>query len=199
MKIGIDLDNVVVATTDAVIEYLNERVPELNIKIEDIKTYWMEKNLPPGYELLVKEAFESRHMWKKVKLVKDAKKYIKKLYKDGHEIYFVTSSLPSNLDKKIKHLARNLNFLPKEYVWKHTINIHKKQLLNLDVLIDDCYDNLVGDKNYYSICFSYPWNENVDISFYKYSKPDWRVWDWAAAYNIISKLEEDIKWEGSKN
>lgn len=53
MRIGIDLDNVVVNTTAAVIEYLNERVPSLNLKMEDIKEYWMEKNLPEGYSLLV--------------------------------------------------------------------------------------------------------------------------------------------------
>ena len=91
-------------------------------------------------------------------LVLCANKFLQKLYQEGHDIYFVTSSLPSNLDKKIKHLARNLNFLPKEYVWKHTINIHKKQLLKLDILVDDCYDNLSGDKEYTPILFRYPWN-----------------------------------------
>lgn len=53
MKIGIDLDNVVVNTTESVIEYLNERVPNLSLTLEDCKQYWLEKNLPCGYELLV--------------------------------------------------------------------------------------------------------------------------------------------------
>lgn len=100
MRIGIDLDNVVVNTTESVIEYLNERVPNLNLTLEDCKQYWLEKNLPHGYELLVQEAFESKHMWKKVKVIKEAKKYINKLRSEGHEIYFVTSSLPENLRKK---------------------------------------------------------------------------------------------------
>ena len=104
MRIGIDLDNVVVTTTEALIEYLNERIPNLNLKLENIKQYKLEKNLPPEYSLIVQEAFESKHLWKKVRMMPNAADYIKKLYDDGHDIYFVTSSLPENLRKKIKHL-----------------------------------------------------------------------------------------------
>lgn len=39
MKIGIDLDNIVVNTTESVIEYLNERIPNLNLNIKDCKQY----------------------------------------------------------------------------------------------------------------------------------------------------------------
>ena len=183
MRIGIDLDNVVVNTTEAVIEYLNERVPNLHLKMDDIKEYWMEKNLPPGYSLLVQEAFESKHMWKKVKMIKGAKKFIRQLREDGHEIYFVTSSLPENLRKKIKHLTRELAFYDEDYVWKHTINIHKKQLINLDVLIDDCLDNLTGDKTYKSICFDYPWNRQVG-----FSEDMERCKDWAEIYETIRRI-----------
>lgn len=183
MRIGIDLDNVVVNTTAAVIEYLNERVPSLNLKMEDIKEYWMEKNLPEGYSLLVQEAFESKHMWKKVKMIKGAKKFIRQLREDGHEIYFVTSSLPENLRKKIKHLTRELAFYDEDYVWKHTINIHKKQLLNLDVLVDDCLDNLTGDRIYKSICFDYPWNRQAG-----FSEDMDRCKDWTEIYETIRRI-----------
>ena len=157
MVVGIDLDNIVVNTTETVLNYLAERgAPKLTL--EDIKDYWLEKSFPPEYSLLVKEAFESKYMWKQVRLIDGAYLYIKKLYEDGHEIWFVTSSLPENLDKKIKHLTRNLDFFPEGYIWRHTINIHKKQMLKLDFLIDDCYDNLIGPRDYWSICYKYPWN-----------------------------------------
>lgn len=187
LKIGIDLDNVVVNTTESLIEYLNERAPRLNLRMEDIKEYWLEKNLPPEYALLVKEAFESKHLWKKVKLIKGARKYIKKLYQEGHEIYFVTSSLPENLRKKIKHLARNLNFFPEGYVESHTINIRQKQLLKLDILLDDCIDNLVGDISYTPLCMGYPWNENDERVGH--------VYGWSEAYNCIHYIIEDRERE----
>lgn len=184
MKIGIDLDNVVVNTTESVIEFLNERIPNLDMKLEDCSKYWLEQNLPKGYELVVQEAFESKYMWKKVKVIKGAKKYINKLREDGHDIYFVTSSLPENLRKKIKHLERELDFFEPGYIWKHTINIHKKQLLDLDILIDDCLDNLNGGRRYVSICMNYPWNVN---------SPDHSIIHcdtWKAIYNKVNAIEK---------
>lgn len=191
MVVGIDLDNIVVNTTETVLNYLAERgAPKRTL--EDIKDYWLEKSFPPEYALLVKEAFESKYMWKQIQLIDGAYEYIKKIYEDGHEIWFVTSSLPENLDKKIKHLTRNLDFFPEGYIWRHTINIHKKQLLKLDVLIDDCYDNLVGPKDYWSICYRYPWNDkdyrkdnwiNIDFERVIYTN------NWEEIYRLINLLK----------
>ena len=76
MVVGIDLDNIVVNTTETVLNYLAERgAPKLTL--EDIKDYWLEKSFPPEYSLLVKEAFESKHMWKQVRLIDGAYTYIK--------------------------------------------------------------------------------------------------------------------------
>ena len=185
MILGIDVDNVIVSTTEALIEYLNERIPNFNLKLEDIKEYKLEKNLPPEYSLIVQEAFESKHLWKKVGMMPNAAFYIKKLYDDGHDIYFVTSSLPENLRKKIKHLQRNLDFLPPRYIFEHTINIHKKQLLNLDILFDDCLDNLIGETSYYPVCMGYPWNRDSEI---------FHVNNWAEFYNFVCNyIEEKVK------
>lgn len=191
MVVGIDLDNIVVNTTETVLNYLAERgAPKRTL--EDIKDYWLEKSFPPEYALLVKEAFESKYMWKQIQLINGAYEYIKKLYEDGHEIWFVTSSLPENLDKKIKHLTRNLDFFPEGYIWRHTVNIHKKQLLKLDVLVDDCYDNLVSPKDYWSICYRYPWNDK------NYKKDNWINMDfegviyannWEEIYRLIDFLK----------
>ena len=186
MIVGIDLDNIVVNTTETVLNYLAERgAPKRTL--EDIKDYWLEKSFPPEYALLVKEAFESKYMWKQIQLIDGAYEYIKKIYEDGHEIWFVTSSLPENLDKKIKHLTRNLDFLPDGYVWRHTINIHKKQLLKLDVLVDDCYDNLTSPKHYYGICYKYPWNYKENPEEDVIYADDWeRVYHWI---QMLAKYE----------
>ena len=52
MKIGIDIDNVLVNTTECVLEYLNERTG-LNLKLKDIKTYSIEDYVPK--EMIVME------------------------------------------------------------------------------------------------------------------------------------------------
>lgn len=45
MKIAVDLDNVTVATTVAVVDYINERL-SINLKMEDIHDYYIENALP---------------------------------------------------------------------------------------------------------------------------------------------------------
>ena len=185
MKIGIDLDNVCVTTTQAVCDYINERLP-VHITLEDITTYSIEAALPEQFKWIASSAFRDKLMWQKVQIIDDAVKYIEKLYNDGHEIYFVTSSLPENMRKKINHLSRNMHFLPKEYIEKHTINIQTKQLLDIDILIDDCIDQLKKPRWYISICLDYPWNRNY------FEKSLYHCKNWEQIYERIKIIEKEM-------
>ena len=169
------------------INYLNERLP-IKISIEDVKTYCIENALPDEYKWVVDNGFRDSRFWKKVSLIDGAYDTIKRLYDEGHDIYFVTSSLPSNLKKKIGHLTRSLDFFPTDYVWRHTVNIHNKQLLRLDVLCDDALFNLNGDREYYSICMDMPYNQTDELI------PNFtRVKDWQEVYSAIKMVESLIK------
>ena len=182
MKIGIDIDNTVVNTTECVIEFINERFPNINLKMKDVKEYWMEKIMPSGYEWVIPFAFNSKEMWKRVKMIDGAALFIEKLFNAGNDIYFVSSTTPENVRKKIKHLCRNLR-IPEDYIQNHFINIVNKQLLKLDVLVDDYLDNLLGGRDYFSICLDYPWNRDKadDLSFK-------RVYNWQEVYDTIVEL-----------
>lgn len=183
MKIGVDIDNVICTTSEAVIEYLNERLP-ISLSLDDINEYWMEKSIPEQYRWAVGLAFHDSAMWKKVKMIEGAAKGIKTLYKNGDEIFFVTSTTPDNLKKKIKFLKRNLPFLLGNYINDHIITIKQKTLLNLDIMIDDYLDNLIGERSYYSICLAYPWNIKI-IS----EEPNFiRVKNWEDIIATIKKL-----------
>ena len=182
MICGFDLDGVVVNSPQCVVSYINERLG-FNLSMNDFTTYSMEDALPDTYKWIVSAAFKDSEMWRNVKLIDGAYETIKKLYEEGHEIYFVTSSLPSNLRKKINHLARNLDFLSKDYVWRHTINTQNKQMIRLDVLVDDGLFNLTGNRSYVSICFDMPYNQTDDgliPGFY-------RAYNWQDVYKIIAE------------
>ena len=69
MIIGIDVDNVIVNTTQCVLDFVNERLPNVNLKIDDIHEYWMEEVIPEGYKWIIPCAFSSKQMWKNVKLI----------------------------------------------------------------------------------------------------------------------------------
>ena len=183
MIIGIDLDNICCTTTISVLDYINSRLP-VSLTLDDITSYSIEAALPEQYKWIVESAFNDSKMWKGVKLLPDCAKYIEKLYDDGHEIWFATSSLPQNLYKKINHLTRNMQFFPEDYIREHTINIRRKQLLRFDVLIDDCLANLVDDRTYYSIVLDYPWNRTDDTA------PMFtRAKDWAEIYEKIQFID----------
>lgn len=159
MRIALDLDNTVISTTETLVNYINERIP-VNLKMSDITTYSIEAALPEQYRWIVENGFTDKNMWKKVELLPHVGQVLEWIYREGHEIWFATSSLPENLRKKINHLARNLSFLPDGYVWRHTINIHDKYLLDVDVLVDDCAEHLLHpSRKYYSIAIDYPWNQ----------------------------------------
>lgn len=181
MIIGIDIDNVITNTTECVLDYINERLPNVNFKVEDVKEYWLEKIMPKGYEWIINQAFSDKQMWKNVKLIDGAAQYIQQLMFDGHEIYFVTSTTSDNFRKKIKFLQRSL-YLPPDYAENHTISIKKKQLLNIHFLVDDYLNNLTGNREYYSICLDYPWNRNFNDN----DEEDFvRVKNWEEIYYAI--------------
>lgn len=187
LTIGFDLDGVVVDSPQQVMNYVNERLG-LNLRMNDFKTYSMEDALPDQYKWIIDTAFKDSAMWKKVGLIDGAYEVIKKLWDEGHEIYFVTSSLPQNLKKKIGHLARNLDFFPKDYVWRHTINTQCKQLIKLNVLVDDALFNLIGDREYYSICMDMPYNQTSEpIPMFT------RAYHWNDVYRKIKMIETLIK------
>lgn len=188
MVLGFDLDGVVVDSPQQVVNYVNERLG-LNLCMNDFKTYSMEDALPDQYRWIISAAFKDCEMWRKVKLIDGAYKTIKKLYEEGHEIWFVTSSLPSNLRKKINHLARNLDFLPKDYVWLHTINTQNKQIIKVDILVDDGLFNLTGNRDYFSICFDMPYNQADDSKIDNF----YRAHNWDEVYSFIKMIDHFTK------
>ena len=148
----------------------------------------MEDALPDKYKWIVNMAFKDPEMWKNVSLIEGAYENIEKLYQENFELHFVTSSLPQNLKKKIGHLSRNLNFFPKDFVWKHTINTQNKQIIDLDIMIDDGLFNLIGDRRYYSICMDMPYNQTDELI------PNFtRVHNWQEVYSAIKMVESLIK------
>jgi len=184
LDIGIDLDGTLVNSPEMVLEFINERLP-LNLTIEDITSYCIEDALPEQYKWIVNTAFKSPEMWKKVQFYDGAAEVVNQLYRDGHRLWFATSSLPQNLRKKINHLARNIE-VPNNYVESHTINIQKKQLLRFDVMVDDALYQLIGNRTYTSICIDKPYNQ-TDV----YIPNFYRAHDWEQAYKVISQIAKE--------
>lgn len=92
-----------------------------------------------------------------------------------------TDTAPKILNTKVKMLNR-------EYPWIDTRNnlfvCKKKQMVNVDVLIDDGLHNTGG--NYQDIILDYPWNRNIDDEFNNII----RVKSWEEIYNTVLAIKD---------
>lgn len=190
--LAVDIDNILTNTTECVLQYINERIPGLNLKMEDIKEYWMENQIPIEYRWIVEMAFADKAMWKKVKMIEGAAEVLRKLYEEGWEIYFATATTAENFKKKIGFLTRNLPFLPEGYIKQHAISIKYKQLLNVDIMIDDYLENLINPRPYWAICLDYAWNREEAMNKYTEEEIDgiYFAFSWNDIYELIKRIEE---------
>ena len=183
MIIGIDIDNVLCTTTKAVLSVYNEDAED-NLKIENIKSYYIENFVKSEFRENFYSYFLNKRVWKRIKLINQCQEYVARLYRDGHTILFVTSTEPENLKKKANWITRNFPYIN---VRKSLFSCPRKQYMSgIDVLVDDAPQNLEG-ASYKGILLDYPWNEY----FVTDNKKFFRAKSWEEIYNIIYNMEQE--------
>lgn len=184
MIIGIDCDNVLNNLTASVLRVYNE---DFNDKLttDDITDYYIENFVKPECKESFYKLFTDKRVWKGISVVENCVDILKKWNDLGHTIYIVTSTEPANMLKKANWLQRTLPFLN---IRKRLICIQKKQLLSeLDILIDDCYNNLIGGK-YQKIVLNYPWNKNYD----DFENDVYRCENWTEIDKLLTDLSSCV-------
>lgn len=187
MIIGVDVDNVIVTLCKAVLDVHYEDTGE-RLEVSDIKDYYIEKFVSPQYRPNFYKIFLDKRVWKRVELLPGCVETIRKLHDAGHQIFFVTATEPENITKKAGFLQRTFPFID---VRKHFISTHCKQMIKLDVLIDDYQSNIIG-ADYKAIMFDYPWNRNIDEDKYLNM---FRVRGWQDVFETVKFLERWQEWE----
>lgn len=193
MVIGVDIDNCILSTAEAVLEQHYADTGE-KLTLNDIKSYYIENHVSEEYRDDFHLIFLKKEMWKRAKVIPNCVEVIKRLHNQGHQIYFVTSTEAKNVAKKSSFLQRTFPFLD---IRKCLITTPYKQIINLDVLIDDCIDNVIF-ASYYSIIMDYPWNHNYDDAG---NDKTYRVFNWLQVepmLEVITKImaESKIKKRG---
>lgn len=192
MIIGIDCDNIICNTTESVIAQHYADTGE-KLTLDDIKSYYIENYVSDDYKDDFHLIFYKKEMWKRVKVIPHCVEVIKRLHDRGEEIYFVTSTEPQNIAKKARFLQRTFPFLD---IRKCLITTHCKQMIGVDILIDDCIDNVVG-ADYYSILMDYPWNSTAIFDEAEYDNI-YRVFDWLEVEPMIEYIQTLKSSNGNK-
>jgi 5'(3')-deoxyribonucleotidase len=186
--IGCDVDNVIVSTTQSVLNVHFEDTGE-RLHLEDIKSYYIEDYVSDKYKEDFYKIFLDKRVWKGIDILPNCVETIKRLHDKGNEIYFITATEMLNVPKKAGFLQRTFPFLN---IRKRFITTQNKQMIKCDILIDDYEKNLIGG-DYYGLLMNYPWNKNFDDAEHDNI---YRIYDWTqveAMVDIIESLQKTNK------
>jgi len=187
MTIIIDIDDTISNFGEILLKNLNNN-HKTDYKKDDIKSWdWYTKNFNNPWKPMEEFTF-----WDEVKINKKAVECIENLIKNGHKVYLVTASFPSDyLGYKIRKTLENFNsnLLNKNNV----IVCYDKGVIKGDIRIDDGFHNLYTDS--LNILFNQPWNQNIKSLFPSYIRMN--NWEEIEEYlnNFLKNKynEEDIE------
>ena len=154
--IGVDLDDVLWDLMSTWISRYNDMVDD-NLTVEDIKSWDVAQYIKRGTEGILNYIPQQNDFWEDVEPIPDSKECLQQLIKDGYLIYVVTASSHTNLKEKMSRFYSLFPFIEEERV----VIIHRKQMMDLDMLIDDKPGNL-EDANYLKVLFDRPHNRSID-------------------------------------
>lgn len=153
-KLAVDIDNTIWDLVTPWLNYYNRRHND-DVKYEDVTEYSffdIIKNITREEMLGL---LNENEFWSEVKPYPGSYKYLKKL-NDEFELYIATSTSYRTPREKFDKLFTFFDFLTEDQL----ITISKKQLLNVDIMIDDCVDCLTSG-NYTKLLIDTPYNRDV--------------------------------------
>lgn len=181
MRIFVDMDEVLVELLDEWLVRLNS-ISKYHREPEDIVDWDIKLAYPDLTPAELYGPLYCESMWKNIKPVKNAYKYLKQLVDDGHEIYIATSSYPNSFFIKTEYcLLKHFDFLTP----KNLICIHDKYLLDGDVLFDDYHENLHNFKGV-KVLKDTTYNRNCDKDCFHFRVSKENAWQ--EFYVIITEL-----------
>lgn len=171
-------------TSDAYIDLFNSYTSE-NITPSQLTEYDTRKVLPEKYSKLANDLWNIPELYKHAYPLTDSQQYVKRLLMDEDiELYVVSVSHPDVIKSKVDFIKREYPFINEDNI----IFTHHKQLLDLDILVDDNYDNLINGK-YRKLLFSYYWNLKYNAEYHGMV----RVNNWSEIYDEVIRILEAKK------
>lgn len=167
MKIAFDFDQTLTLMLETWLQWLNSKWGT-NVSVDDC-VYWdMDKMFPEltGYQIY--EPLHLEEFWDNVQERPGMRELIEKLQGSGHEVYIATASKYSTLVNKFEKCLFKL--FPTIKLSDIIITYHK-ELLQVDMLVDDNWDNL-KDFQGIKVLVNMPYNLEVIGDYYLVSTAD---------------------------
>lgn len=164
LKIGIDVDDVLYKCSEYVCKCINRDYPSDNpIKTEDFIKWGYATN--PLYTHMY-EYFESDDFTYNQPIYEGAKEFINKLNEIA-EVFIVTAVNYKVMSTRAKRLVEDFNIDP-----SHLIIGSRKDLVQLDIMLDDAAHNILESNARFPILFRRPWNKYLTgiLSVHSYNE-----------------------------
>lgn len=178
MRILIDCDDTIWNLLEAWVTILNERYDE-NVIWNHIDNWDVSLAYPNLTKQQIYEPLCEEKLWTLVKPKFDAVKYVPKLYEEGHEIYFVTTTDYRNIEFKVKLLEDYFPDIPIQ----NLITTYHKNLIRGDILIDDYINNFKERSS--GILFTTTYNKEFNVEELGLHRCD----NWEEIYNYINEIK----------
>lgn len=180
-RIFIDIDCTVNNYAELWCDKLNEKFKK-NVRYEDITRY----NIDAVFQISVKAVSSviDEQFYNKLKVLSLVHKNLKKLIDDGYEVYFVTSTPPSEVQMKANWIKENFPYISP----KNIIYAEDKSVFAGDFFIDDNTYHIVNSECKHKLMFAQPWNEYCSLPI-----NTTRVYDWDQIYKEIKSITESEK------
>lgn len=189
MIIAVDFDNILNNLTEKTLEVYNAQSGK-NIKMEDLTSYNFYDCLDKSDADGMIKLFKNKILWDSLTPIEGSREGVQKLLDAGCRVYIVTATAPENFAWKISWLKKYFPFFNADNV----VRMKDKSLFKCDVMIEDCYDQLVKNKLCHKICLDYSWNRD--------ETKDWvhgtyRCKSWKEIVNAVGKIKDEVyEWTG---
>lgn len=154
LRIGVDVDDVLYVCNQHAIDMLCRDKNYLPLNINDIS----------GWGATSKNALLDERIayFSKVDFVENqpiipgAKRFIEQLSKKG-DVIFITAVGANCMSARAERLVKDFPMIPERNIMIGA----RKDLMNLDILLDDGAHNILGSSATYPVLFRRPWNNNI--------------------------------------
>lgn len=154
LKIGVDVDDVLYSCNQHAIDLLSQERDLGGLSIHDINSWGAGSTASVLDER--HEYFSSPDFVKNQPVIPGAEEFIKKLSEKG-EVFFVTAVGGTCMSERAKRLLKDFPEVPE----RNIIIGSRKDLVALDILLDDGAHNILGSCARYPVLFRRPWNNNL--------------------------------------
>lgn len=183
--IAVDMDCVLNNLMEKTLEIYNAQSGK-NIQMSNLTSYNFYDCLNKKDAEGIVKLFKNKLLWDSLTPIEGSREGLQKLINLGHRVYIVTATAPENWPWKIAWLKKYFPFFNIDNVVRMT----DKSLFKCQVMIEDCYDQLINNRLCHKVCLDYPWNRDENKDFVYDIK---RCTNWKEILEAINKIEKEIK------